>query len=84
MYTESPAVCVLYVQHLPTPAANRNYAVPAGHRLIKNLWLKSPVLVLECGRLWRCGVYYGLAMKIKGILRFCLLAYMKAKAHMSI
>jgi len=58
--------------------------VTVGHRLIKNPCLKSPVLFLECGRLWLYGVYYGLAMKIKGILRFCLLAYMKAKAHMSI
>ena len=46
--------------------------------------LKSPVLFLECGRLWLYGVYYGLAMKIKGILRFCLFAYMKTKAHMSV
>ena len=56
-----------------------------GQRLIKNLWLKmrSPIS-RESGRLWGLWIYYGLPMKIKIILRFCLFAYMKAKAHMSI
>ena len=58
--------------------------VVVGQRLIKKPCLKSPILFLECGRLWRYGVYYGLAVKIKGILRFCLFAYMKTKAHMSV